>query len=287
MAARAAWSGAISFGGFPINVRLYPRVKSRSSESFKTLAPTNQQPVKQQLVDTDGTVVERADCIKGVPVGKDTFSPLTPEAVESINSAERSVMLEPERFCPLDTLPISLTQTAYAVVPDEKVPGSDQPAGILWNGLRETGLALLTQIVPRAGSRDSILALWADEHGLHASALPYASELNDAPSWEPIEDEAAAQTFEAFVEQKYADISGDFEHEAFTSVYKEHRAEIVQAALKGEKIEVPEIAQAQAATPDLMAAMQASIADTKGQAPKAKKAAKKPAKKQAKEPAEA
>lgn len=267
--ARAAWSGAINFAGFPVNVRLYSRVKSRSGESFKQLAPTNQAPVQQQLVDTDGSVVERADCLKGVEVGKGQFKALPPEAVEMIASAERSVTVEPESFCPVESVPLALSTRGYAVVPDEKVPGADQPTGIIWNGLRASRRAYITEITVRAGSRDAILAIWADDDGLYANELPYVDELNDVPAWEPKEDERAAETFAAFVDSQYADIAGPFDHSAFESKYRQRRADAVQAALKGEAIEVPEAAQAKTAAPDLMAAMQASLGKPKPK-PKAK-----------------
>lgn len=273
--ARASWSGALTFGGFPINVRMYPRVKSRAGESFKTLAPTDQQPVKQQLVDSSGQVVAQADCLKGVEVGKNAYHALPEEAIEMIGSAERSVTVEPEQFAPLASVRLDLSVTAYEVVPDEKVPGSDVPARILWNGLKDSGLAYITEIVMRAGSRDAILAVWADENGIHANALPYEAELQDVPTWDLVEDEGAAETFQAFVNQQYADKLGAFDHSALQSRYKARRAEAVQAALKGEKIEVPEVAQAKAAAPDLMAAMQASLAGSGAKKAPAKKAAKK------------
>lgn len=272
--ARASWSGALTLAGLPIHVRLYPRVKSRSSESFKRLAPTDQQPVKQQLVDTGGGVVAQSDCLSGVEVAKGTFKALPPEAVELIGSAERSSVLEPEQFCPLASVPLELTITSYAMTPDEKIPGSDMGVKIVWNGLRAGELAYITQITPRAGSRDSVLVVWADATGLYANTLPFDQELQTVPEWDMVEDEDQAATFEAFVQANYSDMLGEFDHAAFTSAYKERRAEAVQAALKGEAIVVPEVEQAKAAVPDLMAAMQASIGAHKAPA-KAKKPAKK------------
>lgn len=275
--ARATWSGALTLAGLPINVRMYSRVKSRSSESFKRLAPTDQLPVKQQLVDTGGSVIEQAECLKGVEVGKGKFHALPEEAIELIGAAERSTVLEPEQFAPLASVPLALTITAYELTPDEKVAGSDRGVKIVWNGLRASGLAYITEIVPRAGSRDSVLAVWADSTGLYANALPYAAELQTVPEWDNVEDDAEAATFQAFVQQQYPELIGNFDHAARTSSYAERRAEAVQAALSGETIVVPEVAVAKAAAPDLLAAMQASLgAPAKAKAPKAKAAKKAP-----------
>lgn len=268
--ARATWSGAVEFAGFPINVKLFSRVKSRSSQSFKTLAP-NGAPVKQVLVDSDGQTVERDDCSKGVEISKGTFHALPPEAVEMIGSVERSVTLKIGYFAPAATVPLHASLGSYAVRPDEKIAGSEKPLNILWNGLRKTGEALVTEITPRAGARDSILVITATDEGLQANMLPYVKELaTDIPAWEPTVDEEAAGVFETFVASMYE--SRDFDHAALKSSYTTRREEAIQAAIKGEKIEVPEVAKAQEAVPDLMAAMQASLKANKLQSKPKKKA---------------
>jgi DNA end-binding protein Ku len=271
MAARATWSGAITFAGFPINVRAYSAVKSRSSDSFKTLAPTDKLPVRQQLVDTNGDVVERADCAKGVEIAKGKFAELAPDAIEMIQSAERSVTLDVDRFAALESVPLHLATGTFRILPDSKVPGADGPVGILWNGLRKTRRALVTTWTPRAGSRDAILVIYAVEDGLVANTLPYEVELNELPAWAPEHNEQAASLFEQFVATQYS--TDDFDLGAFESTYKARRDAAVQAALNGEVIEAPASAEpAKAAVPDLMAAMSAAVGDTPKKAPAKPKA---------------
>jgi len=274
--ARASWSGALTLAGLPIHVRLYPRASSRSGDSFKLISPATKGPVSQKYLDEQGNAFTVKECDRGVEVAKGQIHPLPPEALELIGSAERSSVLEPEQFSPLADVPLELTLTAYAMTPDEKVPGSDMGVKIVWNGLRAGELAYITQITPRAGSRDSVLAIWGDETGLYANSLPFADELQSTPEWDMVVDEDQAATFQAFVQANYADKLGAFDHTAFASSYKERRAEAVQAALSGEAIVVPEVEQAKAAVPDLMAAMQASIGAAGAPAKKpAKKAAAK------------
>lgn len=140
MAAASAWKGAVEFAGFPVNVKLYGRTKSRSGESFKTLAP-NGDPVRSVYIDSDGEQVERAECSKGVETSKGQFTALSTEAIESIASAEKSSMVTPSSFAPLDSIPLELATAAYAVVPDSDVAGADKSVGLIWNGLLDSGLA--------------------------------------------------------------------------------------------------------------------------------------------------
>jgi len=274
--ARPTWSGALTFAGFPIHVRVYPTLASRSGESFKTLAPTDQRPIKQQYVDSSGAPVERADCLKGVETGKDTYAVLSPDAVEAIQSAERTDTLEALRFPLAETVPLHIHKATYRVVPDAKVAGSDGPFKILWNGLRKTGRAYVTKWVPRAGARDEIVVFVATEYGIDAHTLPFETDMSvDLPEWKPEEDEDAAAVFEQVVDTQYDTTA--FAHHALTSDYAERRAAAVKAALNGEEIVVPAQAEAQAKVPDLMAAMQASLSGAGKKAPAKKPAAKKKA----------
>ena len=276
MAARSTWSGAISFAGFPIPVKAYNVTKSRASDSFKTLAP-NGEPVKQVLVDSNGEAVVRAECGKGVEVAKGTYAALAPEAVEAIQSAERTGSLEPSHFCDLDTVPITLATGSFRFLPNDKVPGAEKSVQTLWNGLRASGKAMVAEWTPRAGSRDSIIVLYADEQGIAGVQLPYAAELNDLPKFEPVEDEKAAQMFSQVIEASYE--ARDFNHEEHASTWKARRDAAVEAALEGKPVEAAAPAEA-AGTPDLLAAMAAALDE--GEPTKKKKApAKSKAKKEA------
>jgi non-homologous end joining protein Ku len=271
-ATRSTWSGSINFAGFPIHVRAFGLVKSRSSQSFKTLAPDG-LPVSQQYVDSSGEVVTRDQCSKGIEVSANQYAVLPPEAVEMIQAAERTDTLEVERFSPLHTVPLHLSVGQYRLIPNEKVPGSEGPVNILWNGLYASERALITKWVPRAGARDTLFVVHADRYGLNANTLPFASELQDPPEWKPDENEQAQQMFEQFVGINY--VLDDFELSAFSSEYEVRREEAVTKALAGEIIEAPSVEDTPAAAvPDLMAAMQNALTSAKPTAKKSKPKAK-------------
>jgi non-homologous end joining protein Ku len=266
MAGSAAWRGAIEFNGFPINIALWPKVKSSRGESFRTLAPDG-QPVKQVYLDSSGEQVATAECSKGVETEKGVFKTLSPEAVERIQEGEKSSVLNAAYFAPLSTVPVELATASYHVRADEKVAGAASSANVLWNGLRAHGLAYVTQATLRAGSPDVVLAVWADEKGLVAGAFPFEQQLWAAPEGEFTENAAAADLFGQFV-----NTGGDqaFSLGDFTSEYSARRKAVVDAELAGETVQAPEPAATEAVVPDLMAALKASV-DAK----------KKPAKKQA------
>lgn len=271
--ASAYWKGALELGGYPINVGLYPRVKSRSGESFKTLAP-NGEPVKQLLVDSDGEVVERANTQKGVEVGPDQYKPIPPTALEALAALERTEVAAMKGLVSKDSIPFEFTVQSYTVAPDKKVPGAKLAADQLWNGLRGGDLAYITQITMRAGQRDAILAVYATDEGLRGVTLPFLAELHEVVEAEaPEVDEAAQAQFAG------ADVPA-FDHATFDSRWRETRATAIELALDGKDLPAPTPAavEAPAAKPNLTGILAGVIKEegaTRGGAkPKAKPKAK-------------
>lgn len=266
MAARASWSGAITFGGFPIHVEAYSLLKSASADSFKGLCPCHHEPISQvKTCATTGDVIPNDQLVKGAMQGRGkaaTYHPLAPEVIEAIGagSGERSAALEILRLPLANTVPWTLATGRYRIVPDSDVAGSAGPVEILWNGLMASERALISEWSKRAGSKPVLMAMKADVYGLTAIDLPYASDLNaGVPEHQFTENTQAQAMFEQFVAVQGINTDA-FAHGAFTDEYGERRKDLIAQAIAGEKIEVAPTAP-QAAVPDLMAAMQAALAN--------------------------
>lgn len=262
-----AWRGAIEFAGWPINVVLYSRVKKQRNDSFRNLAPSG-QPVVQQMVDPhDGAVVR--DPRKGVSIGVDTFIVMPLEALEAVKSGVKTEVAKPRQFVPVDSLAWDLAIDRFAVRPDEKVPGSGQSTGIIWNGLRSTGLAYVTQ-VSLTGGHDGILALYADDQGFWGALLPFEEELYPVPTHQFEVDEKAETLFAQVLEAQHE--VEPFDHASYESEYRARREAIIDQVVAGETPVAPE--QPKPEPIDLMAALRASVdAKTKTKTKKATKKA--------------
>jgi DNA end-binding protein Ku len=275
-----AWRGAIELAGFNVNIGLYSRVQKQRTESFRQIGPSG-RPIVTKLFDpvTDKEV-ERDALRKGVDIGNDEYVVLSPEAVEQISSGVKTAVAKLEAFAPVDTIALDLSIDRFAVLPDDKVPGAEQPVNIVWNGLRETGLAYLTVISPRGG-HDAILVLYADAGGLWASLLPFEEELYDYPVHEYVEDAGEAKAFQTFVDSFYADkVQPYFDHAALQSEYRPRRQAAIEAAIEGREITpAPEVEPVTG--PDLMAMMSAKLKEAQESLPPA---ARKKRVRKAKEP---
>jgi DNA end-binding protein Ku len=261
-----AWKGALELefktdaGSVPmsISIELYARVKKTRSASFTTLAPSG-QPVEQKRIDPK-TGKEFSGSRKGVKVGKD-FVPMTDEAIEKINSGTKTKVLKPEAFCPLTSVELELAIDRFYVRPQKDVAGADQSLNIVWNGLLSTGLAWCTQM-SITGGHDAILVVYAKEDGLYAALLPFEAEVYPAPSFEFTRNEKAGNLFAAMVEQEHE--PAPFEHASWQSEYRARREAAIAAVVAGQEVEEqPEPAPVEDKVPDLMAALEASLQQSK------------------------
>jgi non-homologous end joining protein Ku len=260
MSSNIAWRGAVEFSGFPVNVALYSRVKKTRNQSFRNIAPSG-QPVKAQQIDpADGKPVDNEQIRKGYETAKGVFAIMTPEALDQINAGVKTALAKPAGFAPLESIAFDLAIDRFAVRPDDKVPGADQAANVMWNGLRDSRLAYTTQ-VSLSGGADAILVLYADERGFWGALLPFERELYDVPTHEFKTDEKASALFAQVVDQQYE--VGDFDHSSFTSEYSERRLAAIQSVIDNKPVEVSGRPDTQTSAPDLMAVLAASVAQAK------------------------
>jgi non-homologous end joining protein Ku len=255
-----AWRGAIEFAGFPVNVALYSRVKKQRNESFRNLAPSG-QPVESRTFDpVTGEQFDKALIRKGVAVGKDEYAVMTPDALEQIKSGVKTSVAKPAQFVARTDLDLALAIDRYVVRPDDKVAGSESSVNIVWNGLRKTALAYVSQ-VSLGGGHDAILALYVKDGEFRAALLPFAEELYDVPEHEFVENDDAADLFEQVLDQQH-DVES-FEHARFSSEYRARRKAAIDAVIAGEEPVAVDRPEPKPDVPDLMAVLKATAAAKK------------------------
>lgn len=269
--ARASWTGGLEFAGFPISVSLFPTVSS-SKDSFKTL-DSNGEPVRRLYIDTKGKVVEQDKTQKGVEVAPGQFVVVPPAGLDALSRLGKTVVAPPRGFHPKASIPFILGRGTYAVVPNPKVPGSEGPVNLIWNGLRDGDLAYSTEITMRTGSPDRIVVFHADDTALYATEFPYLADTNPPTGHQFTVDAKQAKLFQQFIATSEDYEVTPFEHGSFVSEHKRLRAEAVQAAIEGKEIVVPAAVEEPDTAPDLMAALEDAVA--KAKAPPKKRAAKK------------
>ena len=277
---RAIWSGAISFGLVNIPVKLFSAVQ-RKTVRFHQLDQEDKQRIQQRRVNPrTGEEVPYENLVKGFEIGPDRYVIITPEELESIQP-EKSRMVDIVAFVDLDQIDPIFYDHPYYLVPDT---GAEKAYRLLLDAMKESGKVAIGRVVLRTKEylvairpRDDVLTM---ETMLFADEVIPPDELDEKPG-----DGKAKKTSKKELEmaqQLIASLAEDFEPERYRDEYRERVLEMIERKADGEEIVIEAPSEEPKEVPDLMAALEQSIASAKGQgggkraAPKKKRA---PAKK--------
>jgi non-homologous end joining protein Ku len=287
MASRSTWRGAIEILGFPVNVALYSRVKTTRDQGFRYLVkgkPARQVYISNADMERREKAAKphslrfatwtQAECRQGVEVSADSFRPIPDNLIAKIKDAERSRLIKPRAFVPVDDVPLELARASYIVGWDDKVAGAETAVNQAWNGLLSSGLAYTSEVTVRAGSRDQILVLFARQDGLHAVALPFAAELADVPEFAFARDAKQGKRLAALIEADDETPIVDFDHAAYPSAARERRQKAIDAVVAGKEVAEPEeVPVPEPDVGDLMSRLEAGVR-AKGRKPAKKRESK-------------
>ncbi|MEO0494893.1 MAG: Ku protein [Actinomycetota bacterium] len=291
---RAIWSGSISFGLVNIPVKLFSAV-SRKTVRFNQIDSTTGARVKQKRVSAaDGEEVPYERIVKGyelpsgdyITITEDELAALDPEAVRTIDIAE---------FVDLVDIDPIFYDNAYYLVPDEQTA---KPYKLLANAMEEAGKVGICHFVMR--TKQYLAAVRPKDGKLLMSTMVYADEVVDTADiygFDLLDDISIDPKEQAMAEQLIATLDAKFEPGKHTDTYRESVLDLIDRKAAGETGDdiVPAVQPSSDKVIDLMAALEASVAEAKkarGRHPAsgrsttkatvAKKAAKKRAKKSAK-----
>jgi DNA end-binding protein Ku len=273
--ARAIWSGTISFGLLNVPVRLFSAV-ARRNIALREIRESDSARIKHRRV-AEGTdeevpyenIVKAYELTPGqyVPLSKDEMAALAPEKTRAIDVQD---------FVDIEEIDPMYFDSPYYLGPAE---GAEKAYSLLAAAMESSGKAAISRFVFR--NKEHLAAIRASDGVLtlttmrfHDEVVP-PSELDDAL---PDEKPKVAKREQQMAEQLIDSLSTEFEPDAYKDEYREQLLALIEQKAEGKEIVAPE-AEAPKATkaPDLMAALEESIAAVKekgGSGDGAKKAAK-------------
>jgi DNA end-binding protein Ku len=272
---RPIWSGAISFGLVNVPVKLYSAV-NRKTVRFNQLNGKTGHRIAQKRVDpTTGEEVSYDDIVKGYELTKDRYVLITQEELDALDP-ERTRTIDIEDFVDLEDIDPVYYDHPYYLVPDK---GADKAYGLLLDAMREAGKVAIARVVLR--SKEQLVAIRPAPGGvLMMETMIFADEVVDPVSIEdlPDEEEIRASDRELKMARQLIDsLSSDFEPGKYHDEYREKVLELIERKAAGEEIAVQPEAPEPTKVPDLMAALEASLAAVKGDGGEAEKDGKKKA----------
>ncbi len=275
--ARAIWSGSISFGLLNVPVKLYSAV-ARRNIALREIRDSDSARIKHRRV-AEGTdeevpyenIVKAFEITPGqyVPIGKDEMSALAPEKTRAI---------EVKDFVDLEQIDPIYFDSPYYLGPAE---GAEKAYSLLAKAMEASGKVAIARFVFR--NKEHLAALRANDGVLTLTTMRFADEVVAARDLEDVVPEKApkvAKKEQDMAEQLIESLSTEFDPSAYRDEYREQLMALIERKAEGKEIVASEAEEPQATkAPDLMAALEQSIAAVKGEDDGGKKATPKKARK--------
>jgi len=257
---RAIWSGAISFGLVNVPVKLYSATSPKTVR-FHQLARESGSRIRQKRVDpSTGDEVAFDDIVKGYEVTPDRYVVIEPEELEALDP-KATKTIDIEEFVDLADIDPIYYDHSYYLAP---ATGGAKAYRLLLEAMREAGKVAIGKIVIR--SRQQLCALRPSGDVMALSTMLFGDEVLSPDRLDELDGlaEAEATKRELTMAQQLIDsLSADFDPERFKDEYRERVLDLIERKAAGEEIAVQPEAEEAAPAPDLMAALEASLAEVR------------------------
>ena len=271
--ARAIWSGSISFGLLNVPVRMYSAV-ARRNIALREIRESDSSRIKHRRV-AEGTdeEVPYDEIIKAYELTPGQYVPLTKDEMKAL-APEKTRAIEVQDFVDLEQIDPIYFDSPYYLGPAD---GAEKAYALLAKAMGASGKVAICNFVLR--SKENLAAIRSDGKVLTLTTMRFADEVVPASELEivPEKETKPAKREQEMAEQLIESLSTDFEPSSYKDEYREQLLGLIERKAEGKEI-VASDAEAPKATktPDLMAALEASIAAVGSRAKKpAKKASKK------------
>jgi DNA end-binding protein Ku len=261
--ARAIWTGSISFGLLNVPVRLYSAV-SRKSVSFKELRASDSSRIRHRRVaEADGEEVPYEEIVKGYELAPEQYVVLTREELEELDP-QKTKAIEIQDFVDLDEIDPIYFDHPYYLGPDK---GAEKAYALLVKAMTDSNKVAIARFVLR--NRENLAAVRPMGKVLTMATMRFADEVVSPDELDDIIPENGRKLEKREVEmagQLIESLSGEFEPDKYRDEYREELLALIERKARGEEV-VQAVSEEPTPTkaPDLMAALEESLAAVKGE----------------------
>jgi DNA end-binding protein Ku len=261
-APRAIWSGSISFGLVNIPVKLHTAVREQRIDFHMLHDQDNVRLQRKMVCPEDGKEVHPEHTVKGYEIAKGQYVIVQQDELTGC-APEKTRTIEITDFVELDQIDPIYFDRAYYLTPAEHAA---KPYRLLLEALRNSGRVGIARLVMH--EKEYLAALRVRGDALCISTMHFGNEivpldqLGALPAIKISDKElkAAGQLIDSLLT--------DFDPEKYHDQYKDCVMKMIEKKASGETIVVDHAAPPRSAAraPDLMAALQASLAKAKASA---------------------
>jgi len=275
--ARAIWSGSISFGLLNVPVKLYSAV-ARRGIALREIRESDSARIKHRRV-AEGTdeEVPYDKIVKAYEITSGRYVQLSAEEMDALRP-EKSRSIDVQDFVDIEEIDPMYFNSPYYLGPAD---GAEKAYSLLAAAMESSGKAAIARFVFR--NKEHLAAIRAGDGVLTLTTMRFADEV--VPSAElddafPESKGKVAKKEQQMAEALIDSLSTKFDPTSYRDEYREELLALIENKAEGKEIVTPEAEEPKATkTPDLMAALEESIAAVKEKRGSRKSSAKPAAKK--------
>ena len=255
---RSIWNGTISFGLVAVPIKVHSATESHTIHFHQVHEKDGARIKQKRICSKEGKEVPYEEVAMGYEVRGGEFVMLSQEDIDAA-AGDRSHSIVLEEFVHHEQVdPVYYDRTYYLGAGED---GQDAYR-LLHDALQKTERAGIGRWVFH--NREYLVAVRGREDVLLLHTMRFADELVPAekldvpsPTRRPSENELN------MAERLVESLRKPFRPNAFKDSYRDRVAELIKRKAKGEEIELPAPEEAET-TDDLMAALEASLGNSKG-----------------------
>jgi DNA end-binding protein Ku len=242
-------------------VKLYSAV-SRKTVRFHQIDAESGQRIRQQRVNPgSGEEVPYEQIVKGYEISPDRYVTITPEELEALEP-QKTRTIDIEQFVDLEQIDPIYYDHPYYLAPDK---GAAKPYKLLLDAMEEADKVAIARVVIR--SKENLVALRSYRGAITMETMLFPDELIQPDSIEELAaldgDVKTTKRELDMAKQLIESLSGDFDASEYRDEYRERVLDMIERKAAGETITIEEPVAEKKEVPDLMAALEASIAASK------------------------
>ncbi|HZU73227.1 MAG TPA: Ku protein [Acidimicrobiales bacterium] len=259
--ARPIWSGAISFGLVNVPVKLFTAVRKKTVRFHQLHANDGARIQQRRFCSVEGVEVSYEDLAKGYELYPGQYVMIDPDELDSLDPVATQT-IDIEDFVSLDEIDPLYYDTTYYLAPD---PRGTKAYRLLLDAMRDSGRVGIARVVLR--TKQYLCAVRPVGELLALTTMNFADEIVAEEEIEAPEPAQAPSERELTMARQLIDsLTTEFQPDRYHDTYREQVLALIEAKAEGQEL-VSQPAAAPAPVIDLMAALEASLAGSKGARP--------------------
>jgi len=263
--ARAIWSGSISFGLLNVPVKLYSAV-SKQTVRFRELREDDGARIRHKRVaEQDGKEVPYEKIVKGYEYAPDQYVVLTREELAELDP-KRTRAIEIQDFVDLDDIDPIYFEQPYYLGPDK---GAARAYALLVQAMRDSRKVAVARFVLR--NKEHLAAIRPMGDVLTLATMRFHDEVTqpndlDGEVFEEEKPKKPDQRELEMAKQLIESLTTDFKADRYRDEYREELLDLLERKAAGkEVVAAPTEEPKPTKAPDLMAALEESLAAVRGE----------------------